>query len=132
MSHSIVGGLIRQVVPPINAGFLDKTNIQAHMIGKVKIHDKLVIDKVLYLPDFNVNLISVSRLSKDHNCMIVFEDDSFLIQKRGAIRKIGLTKKLDGLYYLKSSQVKMNASVHVIDTDPSRLWNLRLGHLSHE
>lgn len=102
------------------------------MIGKVKIHEKLVIDKVLYLPGFNVNLISVSRLSKDHNCMIMFEDDSCIIQERGTIRKIGLAKQLDGLYYLKSIQVKLSASVNAIDIDPSRLWHLRLGNLSHD
>lgn len=48
------------------------------------------------------------------------------------MRKIGLAKELNGLYYLKCSKVKINACVHSIDIDPSRLWNLRLGHLSHD
>lgn len=48
------------------------------------------------------------------------------------MRKIGLSKQLDGLYYLKLSQVKLNASVHVANVDLSRLWNLRLIHLSHD
>lgn len=63
------------------------TNIQAHMIGKVKIHDELIIDKVLDFPGFNVNLIFVLKLSKHHNHAIVFEADLCIIQEIGTMKK---------------------------------------------
>lgn len=62
----------------------------------------------------------------------MFKNDSCVIQERGTVRKIGLTNQLDGLYYLKLSQVKLSTNVHGIDIDHGRLWHLRLGHLSHD
>ncbi|XP_058776229.1 uncharacterized protein LOC131650541 [Vicia villosa] len=79
---------------------------------------------------FNINLISVSKLSEQNNCTIVFEDDSCIVQERGTMKRIGLAKLKNGIYYLEFDQVKLNATVHVDSADVSRLWHLRLGHLS--
>lgn len=55
-----------------------------------------------------------------------------LYRKRGTMWKIGLAKQLGGLYYLKPKHVNSSVSAHLISTDNSRLWHLRLGHLSYE
>lgn len=121
-----------ELVPPISIGLPNGTNIQAHTTGRVILYDKLVLERVMNLPGFKINLIYVSILSEKNNGTIVFEDDSCIIQERGTIKRIGLAKLMDDLYYLKLSQVKLCDSVHIVDSELSRLWNLRLGHLSDE
>jgi hypothetical protein len=120
------------IVPPISVGLPNGNSVQAHIIGKVKICDELTIDRVLYLPDFNVNLMSVSRLAKQHACVISFENDLCIIQEKATMRKIGLAKQLDGLYYWKLRQVSSLVRSNVVSANNSRLWHLRLGHLSAE
>ncbi|GAU31058.1 hypothetical protein TSUD_214940 [Trifolium subterraneum] len=123
------------VIPPISVGLPNGNKILAHVIGKVKLNDDLILDKVLYLLDFNVNLLSVSRLVKGNNCVLSFENASFTIQEKDNMRKIGLAKQSDGLYFLKPCQVSQSISVHSIDTSSNNsglLWHLRLGHLSFE
>lgn len=110
-----------ELVPPIFVTLPNGTNIQAHTGGKVKLHDKLVLEKVLYLPGFNINVIYVSRLYEKNNSTIVFEDDSCTIQERGTMKNIGLAKMMDDLYYLKFGQVKLSDSTHVVDSYLSRL-----------
>lgn len=61
----------------------------------------------------------------------LFKGDSYIIREKITVMKIRLSKLLGGLYYLKLSHVKLNASIHVIETDLSRLWNSTIGHLSH-
>lgn len=82
----------------ISGGLPNGTNIQALTTGRVKLHDNLVLEKVLYLLGFNINLIYVSRFSEKNNCTIVFEDDSRIIHERGSMKKISLAKLMDDLY----------------------------------
>ena len=115
--------------------------MQAFCKGKVKINEHLQIDNVLYLPDFVVNLIYVSKLCKEQDCIMCFETDQCIIHEKKDLRRIGLAKEVNGLYYLKAEKNKNKAakvsiisasdslSKHVIP--PGILWHLRLGHLSH-
>jgi hypothetical protein len=129
-------------IKPISVTLPNKTIVEACHRGNVKLSDTLHIHDVLYLPDFAVNLISVSKLCKEQDCIVNFETNQCVIQEKKGMRKIGLTEEIDGLYYLKAEKkiqkqakissisVSNNKSDNVVP--PGILWHLRLGHLSHE
>jgi len=45
-------------------------------IGKVKLSNDLVLQDVLYLPDFKYNLLSVPQLTRHSNCIVIFFPNS--------------------------------------------------------
>jgi len=88
-----------------------------------------------------VNLISLSKLIKEQNCILQFEADVCIIQKRNNLKKIGLVEERHGLYYLKIddknnqvsvSSVSASEKLHKEHVPDGVLWHLRLGHLSKD
>jgi hypothetical protein len=129
-------------ITPISVTLPNKTIVEACYRGNVKLSDTLHIYDVLYLPDFAVNLISVSKLCKEQNFIVNFEANHCIIQAKKDMRKIGLAEEIDGLYYFKvekktQKQVKIS-SIYVSNNKSEKampsgiLWHLRLGHLSHD
>jgi len=101
----------------------------------------LIIENVLYLPQFVVNLISVSTLCEEQDCILQFETNMCIIQERKGLRKIGSAEKKHGLYYLliDDRQHEVSVSSVLVLEEPSKnnvpagvLWHLRLGHLSQD
>lgn len=43
-------------------------------IGSIKISENLTLDGVLHVPQFNVNLLSVSKLTQGLKCIVIFFD----------------------------------------------------------
>lgn len=66
-------------IEPISVNLPDGSIIEACCIGQVQLSKYLSIDNVLYLPQFAVNLISVSKLCKEQNCTLQFEADTCVI-----------------------------------------------------
>jgi len=88
-----------------------------------------------------VNLISLSKLIKEQNCILQFEADVCIIQKRNNLKKIGLVEERHGLYYMKIddknnqvsvSSVSASEKLHKEHVPDEVLWHLRLGHLSKD
>jgi transposase InsO family protein len=131
-----------RTITPISVTLPNKTVVEACHRGNVRLSDTLQIHDVLFLPDFAVNLISVSKLCKEQDCIVNFETNQCVIQEKKDMRKIGLAEEIDGLYYLKAEkktqkQAKVSSvSVSNKKSDsivpPGILWHLRLGHLSHD
>jgi hypothetical protein len=129
-------------IDPISVKLPNNNIVQAFCKGTMQLNEHLQIDDVLYLPDFAVNLISVSKLCKEQNCVVGFESDQCIIQENKDLRRIGLAKEMNGLYYLKAEKNKNKAakvsSISASDSSPKNaipsgiLWHLRLGHLSHD
>lgn len=46
--------------------------VPAKYIGKYFLTPELIFKKVLYVPDFKFNLLSVSKLTADNNCVVKF------------------------------------------------------------
>ena len=96
-------------------------------IGSIKLSEDLKLDGVLHVPHFNVNLLSVSKLTRGLKCTVIFFDKFCIVQDVNTGRTIGLGKQFNGLYYLKATQNPRLAH-HVHHT--SHLWHQRLGHPS--
>jgi hypothetical protein len=66
-------------IKPISVTLPNKTIVEASHRGNVKLSDTLHIHDVLYLLDFAVNLISVSKLCKEQDCIVNFETNQCVI-----------------------------------------------------
>ena len=58
------------------------------------------LTSVLYVPDSPFNLISISKLTHDLNCLITFSDNSVTLQDRSTGRTIGIGREFQGLFHL--------------------------------
>ena len=59
-------------------------------IGQAQILPSLSVDSVLYVPESPFNLLSVSKLTRSHNCSITFANRCVSIQDRSTGRMIGI------------------------------------------
>ena len=91
-------------IDPISVNLPNGNIVQAFCKGKVKISENLQIDDVLYLPNFAVDLISISKLCKEQACIVTFETNQCIVHARKDLRRIGLAKEVNGLYYLKTEK----------------------------
>jgi len=68
--------------------------------GVVKFSESLFLVDVLYIPNFNFDLISVSKLVSSLKCELIFSHSSCIIQDLKTKRKIGTVDVHAGLYTL--------------------------------
>ena len=110
-------------------------------IGTIQLTPTLLLQNVLFVPSFKFNLLSVSALTKDHNCFVQFLSHSCFIQDLSQGTMIGMGNKFGNLYYLSlkvSSDCNLScitptSTVFVNTTHLSsvhELWHYRLGHPS--
>ena len=107
-------------------------------LGTVSISPSLSISNVLFVPSLNCNLLSVSQITKSHNCVAIFFPTHFVLQNIHTKEKIGSGKKIGGLYYLEDdSQDATKVLAHLMSDDLQKknkeeiwLWHRRLGHPS--
>ena len=60
----------------------DDTEVGAYGIGTVYLTEFMVLEDVLYVPDFTINLVSVSKLARTGH-MVTFEKNECMIVKDG-------------------------------------------------
>jgi hypothetical protein len=133
--------------------FLPNGNkVCANIAGSVQILPNIIIHNVLFVPHFNVNLISVQRLIESLDCHFAFYLDHCSILQNSNQKMIGIAKKKGGLYVLESpaasvssisgsSNISCNYIFPVSDFSvcnvvsqvdkSSILWHNRLGHVSN-
>ena len=110
---------------------------------------------VLYVTSFHINLIFVSKLTTNHNCLIIFQPFiSFIIQTQ-PWRVIDTAERSHNLYQLRTSSIHLvlqtkfgtsrlgsgslclpnkiaNINKFCVDIDNTKLWHFRMGHFSHD
>lgn len=96
-----------------------------HM-GTFQFNSKFSLHDVLYVPTFRMNLMSVSKLTRDLNCSVIFLVDSCILQDLDSKKTIGLGRRHGGLYYLQPENLS-SVSCQISSTE---LWHNRLGHPS--
>ena len=66
--------------------------------GSVRLGSYLVLHEVLFIPNFKCNLLSISKLTSELHCKVVFSHDSCLFQDQNQVTlATGLEK--EGLYF---------------------------------
>jgi hypothetical protein len=73
--------------------------VPIEQIGTTKFLSNTVSD-VFYLPTFTSNLLSVSKITKEFNCNVIFSPSNVIFQDIVTRKTIGEGKLVNGLYYL--------------------------------
>lgn len=98
--------------------------------GTINFSTDLTIKNVLYVPNFHINLISVTNLCFDSNCLVSFTNKKCLIQEQKALRMIGSAEMMDGLYYLVLPNKEVCLSHTALSLKPiKKLVSLNVGYL---
>ncbi|CAJ2658341.1 unnamed protein product [Trifolium pratense] len=107
-------------IVPINVKLPNGNIVLAKYSGIVKFPSGLVINNVLCVPHFSVNLISVSQLCKMPTYIVNFTDSKCLIQDQLTKNMIGSASVTDGLYYLDLT----SQDVHAYTADGTQQTNI--------
>ncbi|XP_042756664.1 uncharacterized protein LOC122197199 isoform X1 [Lactuca sativa] len=100
--------------------------IQVEKVGSIKLNDQLVLQDVLFVPQFELNLVYVNSLTAhDKDLMVNLYHDHAIIKHISNNSVIGNGEVLARLYVLKVEEVQGFASVVT-----TQRWNQRLGHPS--
>lgn len=87
-------------------------------IGTVKINSTLVLKSVLHVPNLSCNLLSISKISEDCNCRVIFSQNCCEFQDLSSGKRIGNASEHEGLYYFDMSNDE-NKQVHNVSWEPS-------------
>ncbi len=98
--------------------------------------EEMVLQNVLYVPNYEVNLLSVNRSVKFGHKFIFNKSEAKLMLNHGP--QVDLTEN-SGLFYLKIT-FQISSASHSTSCDTSKaaikrsinLWHQRLGHLNRE
>jgi hypothetical protein len=103
----------------------------ATISGTIKFSNTLTLHNVLYVSNFTLNLISVSKMCKTLGCTISFNGSTCMIQEKESLKTIGSAEQVEDLYYLNHSHKSVHvSSLSTTSLPNSALWHFRLGHLS--
>jgi GAG-pre-integrase domain len=100
-------------------------------VGDITCTSELQLLSVLHVPNFTNNLLSVSQLIDDLNCVVSLSSTHVVLQEMNTGRVIGVGKRSEGLYRLKQGGKSLNQIACVAETPELELLLLhcRLGHI---
>ena len=100
-------------------------------IGTVACGSNMSLSSILHVPSFPMNLLSISCITKELNCAVIFFPSRCLFQELGTGRKLGTGNMRDGLYYLDDNMShKVVAALFPTPLEEFLLHHRRLGHMS--
>ena len=85
-------------LPPVLLPSGEKAHIST--TGSVPLNSFYILDNVLYIHNFKVDLMSISRLTRGLACSVTFYPYWCILQDLVSRKTIGLGKECNGLYYL--------------------------------
>lgn len=112
---------------PANIQLLNGGQTHIESIGSLHVTPHIKLDEVLKVPQFQVNLLSVNKLTKALNCIVIFFADFCVVQDATTRKMIGMDKQHNGLYYLAQDQ---NPILTYSIRKHSNLWHQCLRHPS--
>ncbi|XP_059599280.1 retrovirus-related Pol polyprotein from transposon RE2 isoform X2 [Vitis vinifera] len=80
-------------------------------IGRVIISETLTLNQVLLVPKLSCNLLSISKLTRDLNCVAKFSSSHCLFQDLASGMMIGNAKESKGLYWFRAAG-KQDSQAH--------------------
>ena len=101
--------------------------IKISSVGNIQINEHILLRNVLFIPEFRLNLISISSLMTDLGSRVIFDPSTCEIQDRTKGSMIGQGRRVRNMYVLdiKEASVRVNAVVDI------GTWHNRMGHASY-
>lgn len=109
--------LFTSLIPVDNAhvSLPNGSRVSIHFVGSVSLISSLTLHNIFFIPEFRVNLLSVSTLLHDTSISLMFYDYSFVIQDKLSLQMIGKGELQGGLYVLQvPHQSPTNGVIHHI------------------
>jgi len=79
-------------ISPIQVTLPNGSLMETNSSGRVKLINELIVENVLFVPEFTVNLISMAKLCMEQDCTLIFKPGICIIHEESVMRKIGLAK----------------------------------------
>lgn len=89
---------IRLLKKPIKIKLPDGTSKWVEKVGDVKINEYLMLHNVFYVPDFQVNLLSVGKLLKTICIIVAFIPTMFIFQDPSTKKVLAVGEGFNNLY----------------------------------
>ena len=124
----------RQAARGTSVRIADGTYSDVMGIGSVIISKEIKLNSVLFVPNLDYNLLSISKLTKDLNCITKFSSNMCEFQALNSGKTIGNTEMSAGLYLLRAKALgkqsqKISCAASTQNKDSIvMLWHYRLGH----
>lgn len=96
--------------------------------GTMMFNNKLALHHVLYVPSLTCNLISLSQLLNESNCVAQFTDKLCVIQDCTSRMVISVGEQREGLCFFRDMVTA--AAMQINGRSSFDLWHKRLGHPS--
>ncbi|KAI5416685.1 hypothetical protein KIW84_041637 [Lathyrus oleraceus] len=109
---------------PISVTLPDGSQLSASISGSVHLTPSLVLHNVLYVSSFNVNLISIAKLSQNNNCSVQFNANSCSIMQNPSMEMIGITELQNGL--LPTPLLQLKSPHEILYQEPPSLIHLKV------
>ena len=114
-------------VAPVFVNLPNGVSMVAGLEGSMTLGPKINLDKVLYIPNFSCNLISVAQLIRELKCIVIFDEDLCVIQDRTSKSLIGVGRLREGVYYDSFSPSRVQVNM----VGSHNMWHGCLEHSSH-
>ena len=127
---------------PIKIKITDRTLTPVAGIGSIKLSLTLTIHFAFHVPNLSCNLLSISKLTKDCNCVAKFFHTSCEFQDLLSGKTIGSAKENNGIYLFEGDGHVINKQTRALQSEvvscsestsvsnKVMLWHNRLGHPS--
>ena len=89
------------LVDPIPIRLPNGDSVHVSSSSSIDLTPALHLDNVFHVPAFNVNLMSISKLTQSLRCSVIFFPDFCVFQDLATRKMIGLGKEIGGLYLFK-------------------------------
>ena len=117
-------------VPSTSVTLADGSQSKVTGIGCVSLSSSVSLPFVYHILHFPYNLLSVSSITRDLNCDIIFSSSSCVLQDRKTGRRIGGGREAGGLYILEPEIIAAATTVQNKAVDDAYRLHCRLGHPS--
>ncbi|XP_038999182.1 uncharacterized protein LOC120124628 [Hibiscus syriacus] len=107
----------------------DRSTIPVKFVGTFRFSPDFVLYGVLFVPDFQFNLLSVSALLSNSDFSVLFCKTNCLIQDL-LHRVIGKGELFQGLYLLQMSSCASSFPCNIVSSDSFIAWHNKLGRPS--
>ena len=116
------------------------SKVKVSQLGDVQITPQLILKKVLFVPKFRFDLVSVHELCRDNNIQVSFTNEHCMVQDLLMTRILPLGSLTGSLYTLghnnevstnmvSNKTISTNIATPKSSLEEAKLWHIRMGHM---